>query len=508
MDGPPAKPGFGELLGFLAMAIGMFVALLDIQIVAGSLKEIQGGLSASLDEMSWVQTSYLIAEIIMIPLSGWLAKVVSTRWLFTASAVLFTLASLCCGMAWSIESMIVFRAVQGFVGAAMIPLAFSTGFALFKGPKAALIPAVLGVLGTLAPTLGPTIGGWITDTYSWRHLFYVNVLPGVLIVATVPLFVRVDKPDLTFLKGVDWLSIPFIAIAIGALGYVLEEGVRSDWFDDSLIAALAAASVASFCVVIWRGLTHPKPVLDIGAMRIPNFALGCIFAFVVGVGNYGSIYILPLYLSEVRDFNSLDIGKAVFVTGAAQLFATVAIAWTANRVDQRLLLAAGFAGYGISLLMMTPLTNEWQGPEFFWALVLRGAASMAIIIPITSFALGGLPNWRLPMASGLYNLMRNLGGAVGVASIGIMLQERHALHYTRLAENVTSFHAEVARLQDATAERFGTVFSDLTRGDRAALLQLTQMVRREALVLTVADVFWVMAVLFFAAFALVPLLRR
>jgi MFS transporter, DHA2 family, multidrug resistance protein len=508
MEHPPAKPSLGELLGFSAMALGMFIALLDIQIVAGSLKEIQGGLSASHDEMSSIQTAYLIAEIVMIPISGWLAKVVSTRWLFTTSAVLFTLASLCCGLAWSIESMIVFRVMQGFAGAPMIPLAFSAGFALFKGPKAAIIPAVLGVMGTLAPTLGPTIGGWITETYSWRHLFYVNVPPGLLIIATVPFYVRVDKPDLSFLKGVDWFSIPFIAIAMGGLGYVLEEGVRRDWFADSLIAALTAASLASFCVVVWRGLTHPNPVLDIGAMRIRNFALGCIFAFVVGVGNYASIYILPLFLAEVRDFNSLDIGKAVFVTGAAQLCATMAIAATANRVDQRLLLAAGFAGYALSLFMMTPLTNQWQGPEFFWTFVLRGAASMAVIIPVTSFALSGLPTSRLPMASGLFNLMRNLGGAVGIATTGIILQQRQSLHYSRLSESVTAFHSEVALLQTTTAERFGTVFSDLARSDHAALLQLTQMARREALVLTIADIFWVMAALFLAAFVLVPLLRR
>lgn len=508
MERPPLKPSLGELLGFFAMALGMFVALLDIQIVAGALKEIRGGLSASRDEMSSIQTSYLIAEIVMIPISGWLAKVVSTRWLFTTSAVLFTMASLCCGLAWNIESMIVFRIVQGFVGAAMIPLAFSAGFSLFKGPKAALIPAILGVMGTLAPTLGPTVGGWITETFSWRHLFYVNVPPGLLIAATVPFFVRVDKPDLSFLKGVDWFSIPFIALAIGALGYVLEEGVRRDWFADSLIAGLAAASVASFCVVVWRGLTHPKPVLDIGAMLIPNFALGCIFAFVAGVGNYTTIYILPLFLAEVQGFNSLDIGKAVFVQGAAQLFATMAIAATANRVDQRLLLAVGFAGYAISLVMMTHLTNQWQGPEFFWALILRGTASMAVIIPVTSFALGGLPTWRLPMASGLFNLMRNFGGAVGVASTGIILQERQSLHYSRLAENMTAFHSGVARLQGAMAERFEMIFADLTRSDRAALVQLTRMVRREALVITVADVFWVMAALFLAGFVLVPLLRR
>lgn len=405
----------GRFLGFLAMALGMFVALLDIQIVSGSLREIQGGLSASRDEMSWVQTAYLIAEIVMIPLTGWLAGVFSTRWLFCTSAVLFTVTSLCCGLAWSIESMIVFRALQGFVGGAMIPLAFSTGFALFRGPKASVIPAVLGVMGTLAPTLGPTLGGWITETFSWRHLFYVNIAPGLLITAIVPIFVRVDAPDLSRLKGFDAFSIPFIAIALGGAGYVLEEGVRKDWFDDPTIAACTAASAVAWAVVVWRGVTHPRPVLDFAAFRVPNYTLSCVLAFVVGVGNYGAIYLLPVFLGEVRDYNSLDIGRAIFVTGVAQVVMTVAIATTANRLDQRLLLAAGLCAYGVSLVMMTPITDQWGGGELFWALILRGAASMAVIVPITSFALGGLPPARLPMASGLYNLMRNLGGAASIA---------------------------------------------------------------------------------------------
>ncbi|MGA0532820.1 DHA2 family efflux MFS transporter permease subunit [Hansschlegelia sp. KR7-227] len=497
----------GKFIGFLAMALGMFVALLDIQIVAGSLKDIQGGLSASRDEMTWVQTSYLIAEIVMIPLSGWLAKVLSTRWLFTASAVTFTIASLCCGLAWNIESMIAFRIVQGFVGGAMIPLAFSAGFAMFKGPKAAMIPAVLGVMGTLAPTLGPTLGGWITETFSWRYLFYVNLAPGLLIAVAVPLLVRVDEPDFSLMKGFDAFSIPFIAIALGCLGYVLEEGVRKDWFDDPLVAACAAASAAAWCVVIWRGLTHPRPVLDFGAFRIRNFALGCALSFVVGVGNYGAIFVLPVFLGEVRDYNSLDIGEAVFVTGVAQVVATMLIAATANRLDQRLLLGCGLVAYGVSLVMMTPLTNQWGGAELFWALVLRGAASMAVVVPITSFALGGLPSGRLPMASGLYNLMRNLGGAASIAGIGIMLQERQSLHYSRLAERVTPFQSDVAQAQAAFAARFGDLFTDQLRGDRAAVLELTEMAKREALVLTVSDVLWVMALIFFVALALVPLLR-
>src|SRR5215813_7584278 len=201
-----------KLAIFGIMAFGQFMALLDIQIVAASLNSIQGGLSAGPDEIAWVQTAYLMAEIVMIPLAAFLSQAISTRWLFTASAVLFTLSSLLCGVAWSIESMTVFRAIQGFVGGAMVPTVFATGFALFTGSRRAMIPAVLGMVSTLAPTLGPTIGGWITEAASWRWLFYINVVPGAGIAILLPLLGKVDEPRLGMLKRIDWLHVLSLAI--------------------------------------------------------------------------------------------------------------------------------------------------------------------------------------------------------------------------------------------------------------------------------------------------------
>src|ERR1700761_977507 len=211
---------------FALMAIGQFMALLDTQIVAASISDIQAGLAAAPDEASWVQTAYLMAEIVMIPLSGWLSRAFSTRWLFTASAAAFTVSSIACGFAWNIKMMIVARAIQGFVGGAMIPTAFATGFALFKGKKQAIIPATLGLLGSLAPTVGPTLGGWITDTLSWRWLFFSNITPGLVITLLMPRFPAVDQPDLSLLRRFDVLGLILLAISLGSLEYVLEEGYR------------------------------------------------------------------------------------------------------------------------------------------------------------------------------------------------------------------------------------------------------------------------------------------
>ena len=264
-----------SLLPFVVMCFGGFMALLDIQIVAFSLQQIGGGLSAAQDEISWVQTAYLIAEIIVIPLSGWLTRVFSTRWLFTASAAGFTITSLLCGLAWNIESMIAFRALQGLLGASMIPTMFTSSFYFFQGPRRVYSAAVIGTIASVAPTLGPVIGGWLTDTLDWHWLFYVNLLPGVVITVLTVLLVRIDEPDWTLLKNADYPGIVLMAIALGTLEYVLEEGSRWNWFDDRTIRNCAWIAGISGVLFVVRSLTYAHPVVDLRALTNRNFAVGC-----------------------------------------------------------------------------------------------------------------------------------------------------------------------------------------------------------------------------------------
>ena len=264
-----------SLLPFVVMCFGGFMALLDIQIVASSLQQIGGGLSAAQDEISWVQTAYLIAEIIVIPLSGWLTRVFSTRWLFAASAAGFTITSLLCGLAWNIESMIVFRALQGLLGASMIPTMFTSSFYFFQGQRRVYSAAVIGTIASVAPTLGPVIGGWLTDTLDWHWLFYVNLLPGVVITVLTVLLVRIDEPDWRLLKNADYPGIALMAIALGTLEYVLEEGSRWNWFDDRTIRNCAWIAGISGVLFVVRSLTYAHPVVDLRALTNRNFAVGC-----------------------------------------------------------------------------------------------------------------------------------------------------------------------------------------------------------------------------------------
>ena len=346
---PAASVWLRSLLPFIVMCFGGFMALLDIQIVASSLQQIGGGLSAAQDQIAWVQTAYLIAEIIVIPLSGWLTRVFSTRWLFTASAAGFTAASLLCGLAWNIESMIVFRALQGLLGASMIPTMFTSSFYFFEGPRRVYSAAVIGTIASVAPTLGPVIGGWITDTLSWHWLFYVNLAPGIVVTILAALLVRIDEPNLSLLKDADYPGIALMAIALGTLEYVLEEGSRWNWFDDATIRTSAwVASIAGILFVI-RSLTFARPVVDLRALGNRNFAIGCFLSFVTGIGIFSTIYLTPLFLGYVRGFSAWQTGVAIFSTGAASLVGVPVYIVLARKFDTRWLMMLGLALFGFSM---------------------------------------------------------------------------------------------------------------------------------------------------------------
>lgn len=498
-----------KIFAFAAMCVGFFIALLDIQIVSASLRDIGGGLSAGADETAWVQTSYLIAEIIVIPLSGWLSRVMSTRWLFCVSAAGFTATSLLCGWAWDIQSMIVFRALQGFLGGSMIPTVFTAAFAFFKGPKIVVAAAIIGALSSLAPTLGPTVGGWITDNYSWHWLFFINLIPGTFVAVAVPLLVRIDKPDLSLLHGADYPGMLLLAIFLGCLEYTLEEGPRWDWFGDDTIRTTAWIAGVGGVAFVWRSLSFARPVVDLRALKSRNFALGCFFSFVTGVGIFATIYLTPVFLGRVRGFSALQIGLAVFSTGIFQVLSIPVYAFFAQRVDLRWLMMFGLACFALSMWSFTPITHDWGWRELLLPQALRGFAQQFAVAPTVTLTLGGLAPERLKLASGLFNLMRNLGGAIGIAACGTILNDRTNLHFLRLAEHLNTTNAALVDLmRRVTAADTAAWGGDAVRGQAAALRSLWALTMREAQTQTFSDAFLAIMVCFVIATAMVPLMRK
>ena len=496
------------MMGFVVMCAGMFIALLDIQIVASSLQNIGGGLSAAQDEISWVQTAYLIAEIVMIPLSGWLTRVFSTRWLFTLSAAGFTASSMLCAIAWNIESMILFRALQGALGASMIPTVFTSSFHYFEGPKRVYSAAVVGTIANLAPTLGPVVGGWITDTLNWHWLFYVNLVPGIAITVLVPILVRIDKPDLSLLRGADYIGIVLMAIGLGTLEYTLEEGTRWNWFDDATIRATAWISGVALVLFVARSLTYRNPVVDFRALLSRNFAVGCFLSFVTGVGIFTTIYLTPLFLGYVRGLSAWQIGNAIFSTGIAALVGVPIYIWLAKRFDTRWLMMFGLASFGLSMWSYSFITHEWGGDQLLLPQVLRGLPTVFAVAPAVNLGLGSLPPERLKYASGLFNMMRNLGGAVGIAVTAAILNDRTNFHFAHIASNLTPANDAMQRTLATLETRYGGLQGAVDGGHAAALRQLWHLAYREASTLAYADAFRAIMLAFVVATLLVPLLRK
>ena len=490
------------------MCLGFFIAFLDVQIVASSLREIGGGLSASQDEISWVQTSYLVAEIVLIPLSGWLSRVMSTRWLFAASAAGFTVTSLLCGFAWDIQSMIVFRALQGFLGGSMIPTVFTTAFFFYQGKQVVIAAAIIDGLASLAPTLGPVIGGWITETWSWHWLFYINLVPGVVVTVLVPLLVKIDKPDLSLLRGADYLGIALMAAFLGCLEYVLEEGPRWDWFGDDTIRTCAWISAIAGIGFVARSLTFTRPVVDLRALAIRNFSLGCWFSFVTGIGIFGTVYLTPIFLARVRGCDAWQIGTALLTVGCFQLAAVPVYGIVANRIDLRWLMMFGLVCFGVSIWQFTWVTHDWGWRELLLPQALRGFAQQFSVAPTVTLTLGILPPERLKSASGLFNLMRNLGGAIGIAASGTILNDRTNQHFLHIAEHLTSANTAVTEFVRSAAMRYAQTSGDPTQGNAAALKQLWLLAYREAQVQTFADAYLGIAVCFALAVVMVPLMRK
>ncbi|MGQ3211298.1 DHA2 family efflux MFS transporter permease subunit [Shinella sp.] len=482
-----------RVIAFFAMVFGMFMSILDIQIVSASLAEIQAGLSAGTDEIGWVQTSYLIAEVIMIPLSGTLARIVSTRVLFSVSAAGFTAASALAATATNIDQMIVYRAIQGFIGGGMIPSVFAAAFTIFPPSKRSIVSPMIGLVATLAPTIGPTIGGYLSHAFSWHWLFLVNIVPGIIVTIVTWNFIDFDKPQLSLMKKFDWLGLAALAVFLGALEYVLEEGNANDWFNDEYIVMGAVASALGGLVFFYRVFSVEFPVVDLRAFSNRNFAFGSLFSFVMGIGLYGLTYLYPLYLGRIRGYDSLMIGETMFVSGLT-MFLTAPIAGIlSSRMDPRFMMMIGFASFSYGTWIMSSLTIDWDFYELLLPQILRGFGLMICMVPINNVALGTLSPDKIRGASGVFNLTRNLGGAVGLAVINTILTQRQHEHYARLSEHVQWGNPEAMDQLRNMAANYSQHGLD---GAAISIQKMSGLVQQQATILSFADVFVILTWLF------------
>src|SRR5215212_8663595 len=471
MTQPIAKPieaTTATWLGFMLMCLGMFMAILDIQVVATSLPNIQDALSISQDAMSWIQTAYLIAEIIAIPLSGWITRVLTLRWLFVGAICIFTVASIGCAFSGNFAVLVSFRVLQGFAGGMMIPAVFSAVFLLLPVRLHPLATTIAGVMAVLAPTVGPVVGGWISETWSWQWLFLINVAPAIAAAVATPFLLPRAQPRFADFATLDVLSLALMVIALASLEIGLKKAPNGGWLSPlcSILFVLSAAAATVFAV---RSLKALYPVLELSVLRKRSFAIGCALSFCLGIGLFGSVYLMPVFLAYVRRHDAFEIGTIMLVTGVAQLVAAPMVRRLETRIDARWLSALGFALFAAGLGWSALQSRVADFDEMFWPQVLRGVAIMFCLLPPVRLALGALTEAEVPNASGLFNLMRNLGGAIGIALIDTILYGRsgghaEALRDRLLAGDVTAAEAigldlklflhRPADVTDATVEAY------------------------------------------------------
>jgi DHA2 family multidrug resistance protein len=496
-------------LAVTGATLGAFMAVLNIQIVNASLADIQGGIGAGLDDGGWISTSYLIAEIVVIPLSGWLAQVFSIRIYLLTNAVLFLVFSAACALAQDLPQMIVLRAIQGFSGGVLIPLAFTLIITLLPKAKQPIGMAMFAISATFAPAIGPTIGGYFTENFGWQYVFYVNVVPGVIMIGMLYFSLEASPMKLSLLREGDWPGIVTMAIGLAALQTVLEEGNKDDWFGSTLIVRLSVIAAIALALFFWIEFTSKKPLLNLRILFRRNFGFGVLANFLLGVALYGSAYILPVYLSRVQGYNSEQIGMVLAWTGLPQLVLIPLVPRLMKSVDARLVIGIGFALFAASNFMNIYMSNDYAGDQLFWANVVRAVGQALVFAPLSGVATAGIEAENARSASALFNMIRNLGGAMGIAGLQTLLTKREQYHSNVLSQSVSVLEqATRTRLDQLTQYFMSHGVIERVDATHRAYVAIGKIIQKQAFILGFSDTFYTLGMALIIALLAGLLLKK
>jgi DHA2 family multidrug resistance protein len=505
MSGAPAKDGTGEradAAAWLAVAagtVGALMATLDISIVNSSLPTIQGEIGASGTEGTWIATGYLVAEIVMIPLSGWLERVVGLRSFLLAVAVLFTGFSVLCGLSTSLPMMIAGRVGQGITGGAMIPTAQTIIATRLPRSQQPIGTAMFGATAVLGPVIGPLIGGWLTENLSWHYAFFLNVPICIGLVVLLLVGLKHEPPQFDRLLDADWLGIFGLAGFLGGLTIVLEEGEREQWFDSSVIIAISIVSLVGFVLMILGQVTAKRPVIQLSLLLDRQFGSVVIMGIAVGMVIYGTSYVIPQFLSSISSYNALQSGKIVALSGVPSLMLMALLPILIRYVDIRIAVGFGLALLAGSAYIDTHLSSESGGADFVLAQLIRGAGTIFAMLFLNQAAVQAVSRDKASDAAGLFNAARNLGGSLALAAIAVLQDQRLWLHSRRLEETLS---ANSIRVQDYLAAQAGA-----PGGMPQALRTLDETIHTQALTMTYTDLFWLLAMFICCVIPLVLFLR-
>ena len=497
MGAPEADPSadkyrYKYLIG-IAVTMASMLELIDTSIVNVAIPHMMGNLGATLDEISWVSTGYIIANVIVIPMSGWLSAYFGRRRYLTFSIGIFVLASAFCGASRSLEALVLWRVVQGLGGGALLSTSQATLWESFPPKEVAIGQAMFGVGIMVGPTLGPTLGGFIVDNWEWPWIFYINLPLGLIAGLMVWSYVR-DAAHQERAESVDWLGIGLLTTGVGSLQWMLERGERYDWFESRLVTSLAVISVVSFVGLVWRELTAKEPVINFRVLKSRQLATGVAMAMLLGFALFGSVFVLPVFLQGLHGFTANQTGLVILPGAIASAVTMAVLGRFAPRVDARPVIATGVLGFLWCMWSLSRLTIDAGAGDLFWPLIVRGISLGIIFIPLTSASMAELKPWEIPQGMGMFNLTRQLGGSLGIAIVATLLSRFTFQAKSQLTQHVVTIGTDAQARLDFISKGMVARGMNPSVAHQQALMVMDRMVTAQASVLAFSRIYLISGV--------------
>jgi DHA2 family multidrug resistance protein len=502
------KPGWWKWMIALAASLGAILEVIDTSIVNVALTDMQGNLGATLSEIGWVVTGYAVANVVMIPLSAWLGDYFGKKKYFIFCLVGFTLASVLCGFANSLPMLVIARVLQGLAGGGLLAKAQAILFETFPREEQGTAQAVFGLGVMIGPAIGPTLGGYITDTIGWRWIFFINIPFGILAVVMAALFFLPDKVKAGMNRRVDWWGIALLTLGLACFQTMLEEGQTKDWFDSPFIITMAVLSFIGLATFVWRELSIDYPAVNLRVLRYKSLAAGSVFSMVLGMGLYGALFAIPIFTQSMLHYTAMQTGllmlPSAIVSGCFMMLSSQLTRW----LDPRLVIAVGAVVLSLTLFSLAGINPDSSQESLFWPLIWRGIGTVMMFLPLTLATLGPIPRKDIAAASGFYNLTRQIGGSIGIAILTALLAWRENFHRAVLSEHVSLYDPMVRQRIASMAAGLQQHGADAATAKSQAYSIVDGMLNMQAAILSFSDIFWLVGIAFILSLGLLFFLGK